>query len=58
MYYTVIGLIAIVLHLIMNHECIKIRVSTDQVKRAHEQFVLASLMYFITDVLSGVCSIH
>lgn len=54
MYYTVIGLIAIVLHLIMNHECIKIRVSTDQVKRAHEQFVLASLMYFITDAFWGV----
>ena len=51
MYYSVIGAIAIVLHLIMNHEFIKIDKNRDEINKAYKKFVLASLMYFVTDVL-------
>ena len=54
MYYSVIGMIAIVLHLIMNHEFIKIDKSRDEVIRAFKEFVLASLLYYITDALWGI----
>ena len=54
MYYSVIGMIAIVLHLIMNHEFIKIDEKRDEINKAFKKFVLASLMYFITDVLWGI----
>lgn len=54
MYYSVIGMIAIVLHLILNHEFIKIDKNRDEVERVFKRFVLASLMYFITDVLWGI----
>ena len=54
MYYSVIGIIAIVIHLIMNHEFIKIDKNRDEINRAFKRFALATLMYFITDVLWGV----
>ena len=54
MYYSVIGMIAIVLHLIMNHEFIKIDKNRNELNKAFKKFVLASLMYFITDVLWGI----
>ena len=54
MYYSVIGMVAIVLHLIMNHEYIKIGKKRDDVNRTYRKFVLASLMYFVTDALWGV----
>ena len=54
MYYSVIGMIAIVLHLIMNHEFIKIDKNRDEVGRVFKKFVLASLMFFITDTLWGI----
>ena len=54
MYYSVIGMIAIVLHLIINHEFIKIDKNRDEVNSAFKRFVLASLMYYITDVLWGI----
>ena len=54
MYYSVIGMIAIVLHLIMNHKYIKIDKNRDGIDKAFRKFVLASLLYFITDVLWGV----
>ena len=54
MYYSVIGMIAIVLHLIMNHEFIKIDRNRDEVNKAFRRFVFASLMYFVTDVLWGI----
>ncbi len=54
MYYSVIGMIAIVLHLIMNHEFIKIDKNRDEINKAFRKFVLATLMYFITDVLWGI----
>ena len=54
MYYSVIGVIAIVLHLIMNHESFKIDKNRDPVSIAFRKFVLASLMYFVTDVLWGI----
>ncbi len=54
MYYTVIGLIAIVMHLIMNHEFIKFDKNRNDVKIAYKRYVLASLLYFITDALWGV----
>ena len=54
MYYSVIGMIAIVLHLIMNHEFLKIDKNRDEIDKAFRKFVLASLMYFVTDVLWGI----
>lgn len=54
MYYSVIGMIAIVLHLIMNHESIKIDKNRDEINKAFKRFVLASLLYFVTDALWGV----
>ncbi len=54
MYYSVIGMIAIVIHLIMNHEYIKIGKNRDEVNRSFKRFVLSSLLYFITDALWGV----
>lgn len=54
MYYSVIGMIAIVLHLIMNHEYIKIARNRDEVNWAFKKYALASLMYFVTDVLWGI----
>jgi len=57
MYYSVIGMIAIVLHLIMNHECFKRNEKDDQVKKGFRKFVFASLVYFITDTLWGILDI-
>ena len=54
MYYSVVGMIAIVLHLIMNHEFIKIDQNFDEVNKGFKKFVIASLMYFITDALWGI----
>ena len=54
MYYSVIGMIAIVLHLIMNHEFIKIDKNRNEINKAFKKYVLASLMYFVTDVLWGI----
>lgn len=54
MYYSVIGMIAIVLHLIMNHEFIKIDKNRDEVNKAFKKYVLATLLYFVTDVLWGI----
>ena len=54
MYYSVIGVIAIVLHLIMNHEYLKINKNRDAVNKAFKRFVLASLLYFVTDALWGI----
>jgi len=54
MYYSVIGIMAIVLHLIMNHEFVKTGKNKDEVNRAFRKFELASLMYFITDSLWGI----
>lgn len=54
MYYSVIGMIAIVLHLIMNHEFIKIDKNRDEVNISFKYFVLASLLYFVTDALWGI----
>ena len=54
MYYSVIGMIAIVLHLIMNHKFIKIDKNRNEINEAFRKFVLASLMYFTTDVLWGI----
>ena len=54
MYYSVIGIIAIVLHLIMNHEFIKIDKNRDEVNKAFKKYVLATLLYFVTDVLWGI----
>ena len=54
MYYSVIGMIAIVLHIIMNHEYIKIDRNRDDANRAFRSFVFASLLYFVTDTLWGI----
>ncbi|MDO5154968.1 MAG: diguanylate cyclase [Eubacteriales bacterium] len=54
MYYSVIGMIAIVLHLIMNHEFVKIDKNRDEINRTYRKFVFASLLYFITDALWGL----
>ncbi|MCQ2522668.1 MAG: GGDEF domain-containing protein [Lachnospiraceae bacterium] len=54
MYYSAIGMIAIVLHLIMNHDFIKKDKCENAVNKSYRRFVLASLMYFITDALWGI----
>jgi len=54
MYYSVIGMIAIVIHIIMNHEYIKPDKNRDEVNKAFKKFTLASLMYFATDALWGI----
>lgn len=54
MYYSVIGMISIVLHLIMNHEYIRKDIKRDNVNKAFRKFVLASLAYFFTDAFWGI----
>lgn len=54
MYYSVIGMIAIVLHLIMNHEFIKADKNRDEINNAFKKFVFASLLYFVTDTFWGI----
>ncbi len=54
MYYSVIGMVAIVIHLIMNHEFIKKNNNRDEVGKAFRWFVLASLAYFFTDAMWGI----
>ncbi len=54
MYYSAIGMVAIVLHLIMNHEYFKFEKNIDEANRAFRKFAFASMLYFITDVLWGV----
>lgn len=54
MYYSAIGLIAIVLHLIMNHDFIIVNKNRNEVDKAFSMFVYASLLYFITDALWGI----
>lgn len=54
MYYSVIGMIAIVLHLIMNHEFIKADKNRDEINNAFKKFAFASLLYFVTDTLWGI----
>ena len=57
MYYSVIGMIAIVIHLIMNHEYIGIDKNRDEVNKSFRKFVFASLLYFISDALWGIINI-
>ena len=47
-------MIAIVLHLIMNHEYIKIGKKRDDVNIAFRRFVFASLLYFVSDAMWGI----
>lgn len=54
MYYSAIGLIAIVLHVILNHNFIKWDRNRDEAGKAYERFLLASLLYFVTDALWGI----
>lgn len=54
MYYSAIGMIAIVLHVIMNHEFIKFEKNRNEIDRAFKKFVFASLLYFTTDALWGI----
>lgn len=57
MYYSVIGMIAIVLHLIMNHEFIVGNKHKNEVSKVFRNFVLTSLLYFITDALWGIFNV-
>lgn len=54
MYYSAIGLIAIVLHVILNHNFIKWDEKRDEANKAYGRFLLASLLYFVTDALWGI----
>ncbi|MBQ0042953.1 MAG: GGDEF domain-containing protein [Lachnospiraceae bacterium] len=54
MYYSAIGMIAIVLHVIMNHKFIRINKNGDKVNRTYGKFVFASLLYFASDALWGI----
>lgn len=54
MYYSVIGIIAIILHLIMNHDFIVVDKKHNDISRTFRNFVLASLLYFISDALWGI----
>ena len=47
-------MIAIVLHLIMNHEFFNIEKSKDDVNKAYKKYVFAVLVYFITDTMWGI----
>lgn len=54
MYYSVIGMIAIVLHLIMHHEFIIHKIKKNEVNIAFKKYIFATLMYFVTDILWGI----
>ncbi len=54
MYYSVIGMIAIVIHVILNHDYIKLDFKRDETNFSFAKFVYASLLYFVTDSLWGI----
>lgn len=54
MYYAAIGGIAILINLILNHECFKIKKSRSTVEKALAKFAWAVLFYYLTDVSWGL----
>lgn len=56
MTYSIIGLLAIAIHLILNYEVFRPQNKKDssEVKRSFRYFMLAVFAYYVTDVLWGV----
>lgn len=54
MFYSTIGLVAIIIHLILNHEYLKIKKGRDKVSKAFTGYVVAALLYYISDALWGI----
>lgn len=54
MYYSAIGILAIVLHIILNHEYYTNKMKFDEVDRAYKHYSFAALLYYITDSFWGI----
>lgn len=54
MYYSIIGLIAIFIHIILNHEYFLNRNEVTEVNTAFKKFLWATFAYYVTDALWGI----
>ena len=54
MFYSAIGILAIVLHIILNHEYYTKKMKFDEVDRAYKHYSFAALLYYITDSFWGI----
>lgn len=52
-YYTIIGIVALLIHLIINHDILRGR-NRDKVQDSYRHFLLALLVYYVIDALWGV----
>lgn len=54
MNYAIIGIVAIAIHLIMNHEFFKRDDKLDESNKIFKQFTIAALAYYVVDALWGI----
>jgi len=54
MYYSAIGLIAIMIHLILNHEYFRNKEEKNEVNKIFKQYLWVVLVYFISDTFWGI----
>ncbi len=54
MNYAIIGIVAIAIHLIMNHEYFKRNKELDESNKLFKQFTIAALAYYIADAFWGI----
>ncbi len=54
MFYSIIGVIAIMIHLILNHEYFRNKEEKTDTNRAFKHYAWAALLYYVTDAFWGV----
>lgn len=54
MYYGMIGIISIIIHLIVNHEYFRNKEEKSEVNKVFKRYIWAVLAYYITDVVWGI----
>ncbi len=56
MWYSLIAILAAIVHVIINHDVLRLRVSDDEMvaSKAYRRFCLAVMVYFITDIIWGI----
>ena len=56
MWYSLIAILAAIVHVIINHDVLRLRVSDDEMvaSKAYRRFCLAVMAYFITDIIWGI----
>lgn len=54
MYYAAIGIVAIMIHLILNHEYFRNKEEKTEANKFFKRYIWVALIYYVTDVLWGI----